>query len=577
MCGIAGIIGHQTKASRETAEAMMHSLKHRGPDDNGLWQSHDGETILAHTRLAISGDSEHGQQPMQYRHLVAVFNGEIHNHKELRKTLENLGHEFLPHQHTCDTEILLHAWLEWGLPGLDRINGMWAAAIHNIHTESTTLIRDRYGIKPLYYHSNKQQTVFASEVKTIDLATGYSLEPNFAGITPNSLFEPEWRTHLKSVYQLEAGHYVTITPARCGVNRKWYHPKIETIPEGDHSQEFLQKLSDACELRRDTAGLKTALCLSGGIDSNALLAILTKLDTPPDKVFTLSLPGTEKDEARMARDSAKISGVDIQVHALVSPPIDFLEKALAGCDGPMPTPDFLPIWAIHEIIRKEGFKITIDGMGSDELLGGYYIGEAAMASAIQSKCLLRSISLWRTYAALYPQAWRWVSKDALRVLNKAQLGADLVNIKREIHHQMEKSPLPFLLNQYDRCSMSHGIETRTPFLDHNVVNFGLGLHESEIVGKGFTKLILRKALKGLVREEILKQKRKLGFTAAYSQWINGPWKSWAQDLSNSQTFRNQPVLSTGYLAKQIQQDKIPASREVWTALHTTWWQINRKK
>lgn len=618
MCGIGGIIDWQGDAvTEQELRLLQSSLRHRGPDANGTWCAPDGRAGLAHTRLAILDLSAEANQPMMSasgRQLI-VYNGEIYNFIELRDELEAGGCQF---RTQSDTEVLLRGWARWGDGLFDRLNGMWALAIYDTESGSLLLCRDRYGVKPLYFHVEGGRLVFASEVQAIDRLLGYRLLPN-----------PEWTARIG---RLDAAAHTCLQnveplPAGCRLDqradgerqlRRWYRLATVAVPESLPAQAKLLRglVADACRLRL-RSDVPVATCLSGGVDSGSLVSLLHTAD--PDQLrfpgfnhraFTAAFPNTNLDESENARLLAQRFDVSLDQVPISAPSPSELETAMAATDGPTATLAFYPIWRLYRHIRQQGVVVTLDGIGPDEALGGYYLGAEAMAAALKARRPLRFLDCYRTYAALYPDVPEWVRRDLQQVLKTGlarqlrgwrsggcqgwEHGAVLPDAVPADHpqrgdplalalwRQQFVAPLPFFLHQYDRASMASGVECRMPFLDYRVVEYLFSLPLESRIGGGYTKRVLREAMRGLLPDEIRLNRRKLGFNAPFQRWLRGPLREWALDLCGSAGFRESSLfdgIEQGErLRSALTDESAPCEeRALWPVLHAALWSSQRRR
>jgi asparagine synthase (glutamine-hydrolysing) len=296
---------------------------------------------------------------------------------------------------------------------------------------------------------------------------------------------------------------------------------------------------------------------------------------------------------------------------------------MAACDGPMPSLAFYPIWKLYQHIKQAGISVTLDGQGADEMLGGYYLGYQAMKGAWQSRHPLWCWDLFRTYRSLDSASMTRIQKDLRAVLGEgrqeigqhlkrplkkilgavglysarpsklrepvrspAAVSASDPDSGNELAHalwnQFFVGPLPYLLHQYDRCSMASGVECRMPFMDYRVVEYVFSLPLRSRIGGGYTKRVLREAVRGILPEETRAKRQKMGFNAPFSEWICGPLHEWTQDLMSSQafgessyfdgnSFRRQFRTSTDANLKQLTESIL------WPCLHATWWELNRSE
>jgi len=627
MCGIAGILSFAGSAVRQhEISTLTGLLRHRGPDAVGAWFSKDQRVGLGHTRLSILDASPEAGQPMvarSGRHVI-VFNGEIYNFIEIAELLRAKGYVF---RTQSDTEVLLHAWHCWGQDMFHRLNGMWALAIYDTVTGVTLLCRDRFGVKPLYYYHHARRFIFASEVQAIDRLLEHQLSPDADYLQALSRFEISDRSYLSGVKALQPGFCMVVSSDGQITSSQWYWLNSVEVPPSLAEQAVVLKelMIDACRLRL-RSDVPVATCLSGGIDSGSLVALLNEVPAGEGRFpgfnhrsFTAAFPGTDLDETEAARALAQMYRLELDVEVIGNPSPDELELALSACDGPMPTMAFYSIWKLYRHIRQQGISVTLDGIGPDEILGGYYLGFDALNGAWHDKKPLWFYDLYKTYAAMYPAASAWVRRDlrSLCSLRAESIKRPIKNILTSIglrhketmrrasvspalpkwvpeQHIMRQNPLalalwrqffvaplPFFLSQYDRCSMASGVECRLPFMDYRIVEYLFSLPLDSRIGDGYTKRVLREAVKGVLPDIIRLNRRKTGFNSPFSDWLRGPLREWVLDISGSSSFIQSSYFDGAALFAELchaesDDRNTMDERRIWPALHLTWWLNHRK-
>jgi asparagine synthase (glutamine-hydrolysing) len=380
MCGIAGIIG--TSYNRPFP---LDALGHRGPDAEGVWVDHDQRVWLGHRRLSILDLSEGGRQPMECvegRYQI-VFSGEIYNFLELQTFLFSKGYKF---HSKSDTEIIPAAYDYWGKDCLHHFNGMWALAIWDKTKKELWLSRDRFGKKPLYYYAHEDELVFASEVRALHLWLGQSAQIDCDVIRSICQGKFEWhgthRSYLAQVHSLPAGYFLVKSKDQLEL-RRWYRlePNSVWVPPSfdDQAERLRELLIDSCRLRL-RSDVPLATCLSGGLDSSSITSVVHRalprsgLRVAKDyhRAFLAAFPDTMLDEKKGAKALADAVGADLVVRSIEAPSEKDLLSAISSCDGPMHSLAFYPIWVLYGFIRENGVKVTLDGQGPDEMMGGYY-------------------------------------------------------------------------------------------------------------------------------------------------------------------------------------------------------------
>lgn len=569
-------------------KAMTDALSHRGPDDEGQYSDESTGTGLGHRRLSIIDLSPSGHQPMTYRdsRLWIVFNGEIYNFLEIRRELETKGHSFVS---DSDTEVILAAYTEWATDCFSLFNGMWAVAIYDEKKGDLFLCRDRYGIKPLYYYTDNRQLIFGSEYKSfLAIAGKIGLKWDARALKTSliSAFQLESSGHtlFENVYNLLPGHYLKINESGIEMSRWWNTlDHLVECPRSldDQAALFRDLFIDSCRLRL-RSDVPVGTSLSGGLDSSSVLAAVSLLGNQRgraersaedwQRTFIHTFDGTALDEkhyADMVADSvgAKKIYVSAEPEDFCRHVDDVLYSFESIYEG---MPD--SAWRVYQAQRKNGVVVSLDGHGADEALGGYnwYLSSAMENRPVLSrsywsllrqqkemygtsvpplfalKAILRSIPLAR-------QAYRWAARSVTvnplvpdfmsraarkiepypEVISSLPDGFGALNsvLYQDFHHLI----LPRILKNFDTVSMAHGVEVRMPFMDYRLVNYIFSLPGQSKIGGGYSKLVLRQAMAGLLPEEIRLRKTKIGFNSPLPDWLKGILRPWVEDVLGSES------------------------------------------
>lgn len=626
MCGIAGILNIDSRYPAErSVRAMCRAISHRGPDGEGFYRSDRGETApqidLGHRRLAILDLSEAGRQPLsdESGRYWITYNGEVYNFLELRRELESLGVRF---RTETDTEVILLAYRQWGDAFQLKLNGMWAFAIWDEQEKSLFLSRDRFGIKPLFYLDERSRFVFASELKAFRALEGFTLLENETAfrrvLTSPALLESREDTLFAGVKRLPGGHSILVRDGKARISRWWN--TLDHIPAAprslsDQAESFRELFIDSCRLRL-RSDVPVATCLSGGLDSSAVLCTLARIagdagamhdrETPNwQRAFVATFPGSSSDEERFARLAVEHAGADpryrpidgrMTVEEIERVVYDFEE---IGTNFPS------AIWSIYRELRREGVVVSLDGHGADELLGGYthYAQTALRATGGLLAHPLRTLDMISTLRALYdpsgpiaaPPAWKLLlANDPLirRMRGLDSRKSDLSQTKRDpveeaeidrlgplnslLYRDFHRNMLPSILRNFDRCSMAHGIEVRMPFMDWRLVCFAFSLPAESKIGGGYTKRILREAMRGILPEPLRTRRGKIGFNSPLPDWFNGPLREWVRHQVNDPDFLKSPYWN-GHSWRKIVESKRsalwywPECEELWPYLHAHLW------
>jgi len=567
MCGISGIISpYPALVKQEKVKTMVHTLRHRGPDGEGMFTNEANTVCLGHNRLAIIDTSDAGIQPLHFLHYTIVFNGEIYNYLELKQTLQKAGYQFQTH---TDTEVIPAAFDYWGKDCLHQFDGMFAFALYNNKTEEIFIARDRFGEKPLYYHAQYQergrfeQFVFASEMKAlwaigIDKQLNGTMMLNYItlGYTQNPIKPTQ--TFYSNILSLPAGHYLVIHPSIGKVNMKrWY--KMESIISSSTIQNPLlhfNELLDSSINKRLRSDVSIGASFSGGIDSASIVAHLVKQSLPSINTFSAIFPGFEKDE------SAYINAVlesnpkqNIQSHFITPTVEDWSsnwQKLQYHQEEPMQSASVFTQFMVYQLAKQNGVKVLLDGQGADEILGGYkkytpwFLQENLLKSYsifLKEKKQLgqnQFLDQWgfkNWIAAYYPEKTAkflqqkaitlqanhpYLDKDFYKkYANNDTLQKPVVKSLEDIlYYNTFKQGLQELLRYADRNSMAHSVEVRLPFLNNQLVEFLFSLPSSFKMKDGFTKWILRKSVSDLLPESIVWRKGKIGYEPPQKEWMN---------------------------------------------------------
>ena len=571
MCGIAGFIGthpsiESDEARGETLRAMTDCLRHRGPDDRGTHLL--PHAALGHRRLSII-DLETGHQPMSLpdNSATIVFNGEIYNFQEIRKELEQRGHTFRTHS---DTEVLLHAYSEYGEACLDRLNGMFAFAIWDERKQRLFAARDRMGQKPFYYALREGCLLFASELKS--LLRHPALRPK---ITPRTLarylgfgYAPAPDTIYEDVYKLSPGHKLAFESGDLSISRYWEidfeRADLCGLSGKALQARFLDVFRDAVRLRL-ISDVPLGVFLSGGVDSSAVVAMMCEL-MPASQVKTFAIGFREKshDESGYARLVAGHFGVDHHEKLLDEDVmLERLPSLIAGMDEPFADSSLCPTSLVSEFARSK-VTVALGGDGGDELFAGYNTFHldrltawyALLPRLLRKQVIERGVGLLagacgRPGAAAYvgdaadaPAPWRlmmWseaVAKPALMetilavppsaVPSPEAIYADTVEHYRRgprrsrlarVQFQYQRQYLPDdILTKVDRASMAHSLEVRAPLMDPRVVDFANALPDRMKLRYGRGKRFFKEALRGRLPDAILDRPKK-GFGIPMDDWL----------------------------------------------------------
>jgi len=582
MCGLAGALlrhGALTPGREISPEnplpvalAMAETLSHRGPDGTGAWVSPSGICALAHTRLKVI-DLETGDQPMANEDgsVQAVFNGEIYNFRELRSELEGKGHRF---RTRSDTEVLVHGWEEWGEGLPARLDGMFAFAVWDEPGRSLFLSRDRTGKKPLYIYEDAHRLVFASELKAIlsvpDLDD--SLDPRAFPFYLTYGYVPTPGTFYKRVAKVPPGSWLSVEGN--GGNRQGRYWRLEFSPtpvsEGGAKERLRTLLAQAVE-RRLVSDVPLGAFLSGGIDSTIVVGLMSRLLSEPVRTFSIGMADDPNyDETYFARVAAKRFGTKHTAFTVGAQEVGLLEDLLDAYDEPFGDSSGLPTYIVSRLTR-EAVTVALTGDGGDELFAGYprFLGMAlaekvpgwvagwgnaltgllphnddfrslprraqrflSAAALPEDERMLRWIGFFgdRLDAFLRPDLADLLSREELTESFRVPLerNARLSVLARALSLNFETYLLDDLLVKADRCSMAHGLELRSPFLDTAVMEFAAGLPDRFRIRGTSLKYLLKESFRDLLPDEI-RRRGKMGFGVPLPVWFRTHWRPLVED------------------------------------------------
>lgn len=560
MCGICGFTHLHSIPDPGRIQAVVASLTHRGPDQQGFFES--DVVSLGATRLKII-DLEAGDQPIvsEDGDCVIAFNGEIYNHAELRTDLEGRGHRFQSH---TDTETVLAAFREWDVDCFSRLRGMFAVALWTESSRRLVLARDRMGIKPLYIASRRGELYFGSELKAIfghaEIDRRLSLEGLDCYLALNYVPGP-W-TLVEGIEKLQPGHWLEWRHGRLRSQAYWRLPDVPASNRNLHSAcEELDSLLEQSVREHLVSDVPLGVWLSGGIDSSTLLHYAANASGRRLKTFSISFLGRTFDESDYTRQVAARYGTDHQEFDL-SPDTDLagaIEQLPYYFDEPVADGGALPAWFLSALTKRT-VTVALSGEGADEVFGGYLTYRAnqlarrfrllpdfalRLAVAVAQRwpvsddkisleyMLKRFLEGCRMSPARAHVYWTGTFSDrAKRNLVNAPLPDTLDNILAELSDRGDRLPaylwfdqkyfLPDdILAKVDCVSMAHSVEVRPPFLDHRIVEFAAGLPENLKVRGSYQKVILKELMKDKLPAPILRRK-KVGFDFPAHDWLRGP-------------------------------------------------------
>jgi asparagine synthase (glutamine-hydrolysing) len=622
MCGIAGGYWNRMKSGLEDGlRNAVSLLRHRGPNDSGIDYKYvaSGVVALAHTRLSVIDLTSGGHQPMvtsDGRYSI-VFNGEVYNYRELREELKSLGHTF---HSSSDTEVLLYAWCQWKHACLARLEGMFAFVVHDTHLQTLTCVRDAFGIKPLFYRLQAESFTFASEQPALLALDTGKLKVDWQrsyDYLVHGDYDSQERTFIDGVRHLLPGSYIEVDlqTLTCAGPISWWKPKFKMSSALSVSQateavreQFLHNIR--LHLRSDVA---IGAALSGGIDSSAVVCAMRHVEPDlPINTFSYIAEGTELSEEKWV-DRVN-SFVGAKAHKVTATGKDLaadLDTMIRVQGEPFGSTSIYAQYKVFELARKNGVTVTLDGQGADELLAGYtgYPGHRLLSllndgSFFGMNSFAKNWGKWPGRS--YKMAWMHLGRiilpeESYKVarkilgrdfkpnwLNTELLTAEGVNFRENrvglspegkgrrvvenLAAVLQKRGLSELLRHGDRNSMRFAVESRVPFLTIPMADLLLSLPENYLISdEGETKKIFREAMRGIVPDDVLDRKDKVGFATPEKEWLLGMAPTIRQWLNDSEHI---PFLNRLELIKEfelIAEGKKPFSWQVWRWVNFVRW------
>jgi len=578
MCGIAGVLTFKSstfQVAQGYLQRMTDTIAHRGPDCARTWISPDRRVGLGHRRLSIIDLAETASQPMcnEDGTVWIIFNGEIYNHADIRAELESLGGHRWKTDHS-DTEVILHAFEQWGIDCLHRFRGMFAFALWDGRKHELWLVRDRVGIKPLYYSLHHGRITFASEIKALlqDPQQDRAIDEEALFHFLSFLTTPAPATLFQGIRKLPGGNWLRIREDGSTEQRRYWDVWDETQPLRNVSDEeiagrIIEELRSAVRLRK-VSDVPVGVFLSGGIDSSVNTALFSEGEASPVKCFSIGYDSdytSYRNELHYARLMAKVAKAEYHERLLTQQDLlDFLPSMIHLQDEPIADPVCVPVYYVSKLARDHGVTVCQVGEGSDELFWGYpywktrmrvqHYGNLPVPAWLKGMGLAGLRWIDRDQSVAYEWLKRnidrqpifWGGAEAFTHSHKMALLSPRLRQRfkdfssweaiapvwqRFQDKAWEKSTLPWmtyldlnlrlpelLLMRVDKMSMGVALEARVPFLDHKFVGLAMGIPEAVKTRNGTLKYILKKAVRGLIPDELIDRKKQ-GFGVPVYEWF----------------------------------------------------------
>ena len=550
MCGISGIISKK-RIEKDIIEPMTDTIIHRGPDGFGYYYGE--KFVFGHRRLSIVDLSDAGHQPMQYlNRYVITFNGEIYNHLELRKELEKNGYVFQSH---TDTEVIMASYDFWGVDCLNKFNGMWAFVIYDRLKDKYFMSRDRFGKKPFYYYKDQEKFIFGSEIKVILAHPDVESKPNLKFLdsyVQNGAKEYIKETAFENIFRFDFSSYFEGSLEdifeNFEQNKFWEikpnlsHEKFDEEKAKEYAKQYYELLEDAVRIRL-RADVKVGSALSGGLDSSSIVYLVNKLLKEQDKEeLQETFSSVYKSDGTQECDESyfiDIMALKLGVHSnQIEPKEDEIpsqiEKMIWHLENP-PDNSLMSSWHTFKLVASTDVKVTLDGQGADEQLGGYlpyllnYISSLSIFDMFSQakKCLQIPNSSKYVFVGLCLGLYRVLfGKKFLKFTIKNIFKRDFeTNLNKKLGIDTMGS-LITLIHYADHTSMAFSIESRMPFMDYRLVEFLASVPACYKMRDGWTKYLARLAFDGKLPDEINWRKDKMGWPIPEKKWFYGNLNRW---------------------------------------------------
>lgn len=612
MCGILTYVNLDGyPIDPEIFASMLRIMEHRGPNDRGAEHLAGSPCVsLGHCRLSIIDLSPAGHQPMTNsdKTVWVVFNGEIYNYRDIRSDLEQRGYPFASNS---DTEVLLHAYQEWGECCLEKLNGMFAFAIWDSIKGELFVARDRLGIKPVYYHHKGNTLLVASEIKSILASDQYSADPDWVALCTPWHYQISPATGFRDIVKLEPGQFMRFSEKGLQVSRYWdIAPAEVTLKEGDAVATLNDLVKDAIRLQM-IADVPVGAFLSGGLDSSLIVAHMAKLTANPVRTFTIRFTDADQkfeasiDDSQYAREVAALFNCDHQEITIEPDIVSLLPKMIWHLDEPLADPAAINTYLISKAAREAGVTVLLNGMGGDEVFGGYRKHLACLLADHYNRTLPESLrtQIFSAISAL-PVAnahrgfkyLRWLkhfSNMASRPADVRFMAADFSAVTPELHPRLfngtresyrylehpsvtarcvylSRIDLSYLtrmclddtkhflpdhnLTYSDKATMAASVEGRPPLIDHRIVEFMFSLPPQYRIRGWKQKHLLKKSAEGLLPDRII-NRPKAPFGAPLRSWIRRDLQEMVDDVLSFSALRNRGLFNAKTVRQLIESDR----------------------
>ncbi len=628
MCGIAGFIDFKKQSSIAILKKQTDTLYHRGPDGEGheICDTENAQIGLGHRRLSIIDLTQGGSQPMLYANFKIIFNGEIYNFNEVKEELKQMGHSFSSHS---DTEMILHAFQQWGIKCIEKFIGMFAFVVYDEDKQEIYCIRDRAGVKPFFYYWHDGLFIFGSELKALIAHPNFKkeIDLNAAASFMQFGYVPTPYCIWKFTHKLKAGHYLkfAIQHSQFTITQYWnvydsYNKPKLTISFEEAKNETEKLLKSACDYRM-VADVPVGVFLSGGYDSSTVAALLQKDRTDKIKTFTIGVPDAGLNEAPYAKDIAKHLGTDhTEVYCTEKEALEMIEDLPFNYDEPFADSSAIPTTLVSKMARKD-VTVALSADAGDEVFAGYnrydYIlkhGKKLNASPLIIRKAIASIM------NIVPANKIPVLKHKYNFHNRYEKTKNLLlnpsmqnimlslsqhynneQVKKLFIHTISALPTAFeskelkplyyddlsfmlaidyqnymlddILQKVDRATMTVSLEGREPFLDHRVIEWAAQLPNEYKYNNGSKKFILKEINKKYIPESLM-NRPKMGFGIPIAKWLSVDLKDMVYDYCGHQKIVSQKIFNASEIEKLLNDfygGKEELANKVWYLLMFQMW------
>ncbi len=627
MCGIAGFCDFRKRTKKDTLIEMTDVLYHRGPDDSGYsyYETEFATVGLGHRRLSILDLTSRGHQPMSFQNLEIVYNGEVYNFSEIAKKLEKYGYKFESHS---DTEVILKAYDQWSIQAVHKFIGMFAIVIYDKQAKKLVLIRDRAGVKPLYYYFKDGLFLFASELKSFHKHPEFSKDINIDALALFFQFGyiPQPYSIFNNVHKLPAGHYaeLNLVTKEFKIYKYWdvidcYNkPKLKISFE-EAKEETEKLLKSACEYRM-ISDVPVGVFLSGGYDSSAVTAILQKDRSEKLKTFSIGFYEEKYNEAHHARKVAEYLGTDhTEYYCTQKEAKELLPLICEIWDEPFGDPSTIPTTLVSRLARQK-VKVSLSADGGDEIFGGYdkYTAIPKLKKVFYSKWFSRIlaavlekvnpkylIGINRTYnfeiryekiknilkssnvndlASVMAYLSSYFMPNEINKIismdinskgyfeNEFSINEHNDEINKMLAIDYKTYLVDDILAKVDRATMSTSLEGREPLLDHRIIEFVSGLPGDFKIKNGNKKYLLKQIVHSYIPKEIM-ERPKMGFGIPLGDWLSNELKEYVMYYLDSSIIKRIGVFNMDELEKikKIWETRKSNIYKIWLLLVFAMW------